>query len=102
MPLAALALVDFQGQALERLSDALIADTQGLRDPGLDHGLARRSADLARPLPTPERELDDLLEELRAVVGELAPARMQGRHERQEERARGQIAQIGAVAEGIA
>jgi hypothetical protein len=100
-PLAALALVNVERQALERLPDALLADTQSLRDPGLDHGLALRSADVVRPLLAPEQELDDLLVELGAVVRELSPARMQRRHEGQEERARGQIAQIGAVAERI-
>ena len=49
----------------------------------------------------PDEELHDLVVEPGPVLWEMAPARMQGGHEREQEWAGGQIVEIGPLAQGF-
>jgi hypothetical protein len=76
-----LALVGVEGEPVQGLAQGLLAETQGAGDAGLDDGLAIPSRDLPRLLPAGDEQLDRFLVEIGAILRELTPARVQGRHE---------------------
>ena len=86
-----------EGQPLQRLAHAGIADAQHLRNARLDQRLTIRPQHLAAALPARQQQLDRLFVQIRAIFGQLAPTAVQGCHQRQQQGPRGQVGQEGAL-----
>ncbi len=80
----------------------VVADAQRLGDARLHLQLAVGPAHLAGALPAPQQQLHRLLVQLGAVLRQLAPTGVQRRHQGQQQRPRGQVAQVGPLLQGRA